>query len=579
MNKLLRIEAPLLLSGIAPALENDSAPLWIDGRNVVFRDGAVRPEPGQAVIYATFDPGKKIIGIGETERQGHPILWWGTLDKIFRADLTTTPVSTQVTTQATGLTGRANEDKDGIASHASFATWGEWMAWANGVDEMKYRNTTGLPGGTFANISAIPGFTQPDGVPGGVTFKPHFLVTAGSHLLAAMHHKHLGSGTFDNEVPEGENTIWWCSQNNLAQWAATRANSAGSFILRAAKGPLTSMTPYLDGAALTTLESIHLLRYMGDPLWFGIARNLSGIGGLSPRSQVAVGGAIYGMGTQGFWVTDGAQYQFIDTPMIRDYVYKQLNFDQKSKIVSWHDIAEERIIWWVPFSPETEVSNAVAFSLKDGTWHLPGYVRTAASLGGPFGYGIIGDVKGSIYRQSYQSNTIPQSGDPLLLGEGSRFTLGYGNSGYGGLGYGGRSEVAVPAGTGLHEGTIQLTMTTASGVVITLSASTDTNTLYLESKDLNLGEPDVAKLLRAVRLEMQFAAGSSLTLKIYSRDNLDDPLVLVGTFNADTSDEIIHMRVPQRRYYRLRLEGTSSVSRWKLTAIELFGSMGRKRAD
>lgn len=578
MQKIARIEAPLLLSGINPGLENDSAPLWVNGENVVFRDGAIRPEPGQLLIYNRVNSNVRVLGIGESEREGHPILWWADKNKIFRADMTVTPFTSQVTQQYASFAGREDESKDGIATTVSLAAWGEWMVAANGIDEMVYRDTAGLPGGSFALISAIAGFTQPDGVPVGVKFRPHFLVRAGSHMMANMHHRHTGSPPH-NEVPEGEQTVWWCSQNDLAAWKATRANSAGSFILRDATGPFTAAIPFLDGEIVSTLNSIHVIRFIGDPLWFGVARSLFGIGSVSAKGMVNHGSIIYGMGPQGFWRTDGAQFEFIDTPYIRDYVYKNFNDGQKSKVVAWLDASEERIVWFLPFLPNTELSHAVGYSLKDGTWHLPGYIRTAASPGGPFGFGITGDDIGSIYRQTYQSTGVASSGDIFKLAEGLLFFSGYGFGGYGYLGYGGKYQIPIVQGTGLYEGSIQLYLQSPTGSIINLGISADTSTLFLESKDLNLGDSDVAKILRAARLELQPIGASGLLFKIYSRDNLDDPLVLEGTFASGASDEILHMRTNGRRYFRFRLEDTGSFERWKITAIELFGVIGRKRLD
>src|SRR5688572_30477453 len=86
MRTLVRFGPAEILTGIQPATRHDANDLWIDGSNVVFREGALRPEPGQLLLFPKIssDP---IIGFGESERGGHPILFWGTRTKLYRADL------------------------------------------------------------------------------------------------------------------------------------------------------------------------------------------------------------------------------------------------------------------------------------------------------------------------------------------------------------------------------------------------------------------------------------------------------------------------------------------------------------
>jgi hypothetical protein len=256
-------------------------------------------------------------------------------------------------------------------------------------------------------------------------------------MLAFAHHVHASSST-DNEIADGENYFWFCDQNNIFDWFPLRTNAAGGQPIKDCPSPIVSAHPMLDGAAAYTKTTQHLIQFIGDPLWFSTVRTQYGIGALGHHAVVPVGRVHYGAGPQGIWRSDGSQYQYIDHPVVKDWMYGRLTDNQASKTVAWHDPSLERVVWFFCADGSTQWNAAIAFDYNQGTVHIPGYVRSAASIQEAFGYGITGSSTGEVYRQSFLSAVgSPDPGSPLTLFPEAELAAGYGEGGYGGLVYGG----------------------------------------------------------------------------------------------------------------------------------------------
>ena len=129
-------------------------------------------------------------------------------------------------------------------------------------------------------------------------------------------------------------------------------------------------------------------------------------------------------------------------------------------------------------------------------------------------------------------------------------------------------------------GTASLRLTRANGVVFDLGQALDTAQVFLESKDLHLGDPHVRKMLRKYRHEVNMThLTTNMQLIIKHRDNLDDELVAENPISLTNRDETVMMRTPSRRYFRIRLEDIGVKERWLITAIDLFGRATGRRID
>lgn len=438
MFKIADLGPEELSAGVSPATKNSMTPLWKDASNVVFREGAIRPEPGQAVLFQK-QIDEPVLGFGEVERGGRPILYYGTKTKLYRGDRVASPAITDISDIAYNC--RLDGTEEHPPTRVSIEAWGEWGVFANGIDELRIHkpsNATAHPPG-HANVFGAAYKRPLEHEAAGVAFKPSFLVRARGHMLAFCHHVHA-SVTTDNEIAEGEQTGWWCDQNNLAKWFPEPGSLAGSIPIRDLGGPIRAAVGMLDGAGVYSENTLVLFQYIGAPLVFGTVRTLAGVGAFGQHSVVAAGRIHYGAGPRGLWRTDGTEFQYIDHPAVRDWFLSRLTRSQRGKVVAWHNTTLGRVVWFFAADGSLTWNAAIGFDYEQDTIHIPGYVRTAATNQEVFPFPITADLDGNIWEQSVVDGSAAAPGSPLTLSAEYSFDGGYGGGGYGVWGYGGEES-------------------------------------------------------------------------------------------------------------------------------------------
>jgi len=127
-------------------------------------------------------------------------------------------------------------------------------------------------------------------------------------------------------------------------------------------------------------------------------------------------------------------------------------------------------------------------------------------------------------------------------------------------------------------GRTTIILTRADGSQVNLAQALDTVDVFIESKDLDMGAPDVKKLLSAIRVEMadgQFSQLLELILKY--RDHLNDAVSVEPSVSLSAGDQPVFLRPPSSRYFRIRLQDASPSGRWKIHGIEFFGRPDGRR--
>ena len=116
-------------------------------------------------------------------------------------------------------------------------------------------------------------------------------------------------------------------------------------------------------------DQMFLVSYLANDLVFGYQPALNGVGAVSKESVVPVDRTNYGLSEQGFFVTDGASFEYIDEPAIRDYYNANASISQASKTVGFHDEENTQVRW---FFPTTGITNAagLSYNYKTKTWSI-----------------------------------------------------------------------------------------------------------------------------------------------------------------------------------------------------------------
>jgi len=125
------------------------------------------------------------------------------------------------------------------------------------------------------------------------------------------------------------------------------------------------------------------------------------------------------------------------------------------------------------------------------------------------------------------------------------------------------------------------------GTVVTLGVSGDTGLAFIQTKDLDFVGADASgnytrdsirrKSVQGIRFELNIPSSGLMTVEMFARDKLTDPLVSYGQFTVD-DDGVVMMRLPNKRYYSFILSDNYSSTRWSLTAFEIFGVPAGARA-
>jgi len=173
-------------------------------------------------------------------------------------------------------------------------------------------------------------------------------------------------------------------------WTATATNQAGSFrIPRGARiqgglqGPQTAM--------IWTDVGLWLMQYIGFPLVYGFIEIGQGCGLIWQNAKAVLGGKVYWMSYNGFFVYDGNSVQALPCP-VWDQVFQNLNTLQNAKVIACPNSYFNEISWCYPSANSNENDSRVTYNATDGTWTFdpPGaIVRTAwldqSSLLNPLG--------------------------------------------------------------------------------------------------------------------------------------------------------------------------------------------------
>ena len=129
---------------------------------------------------------------------------------------------------------------------------------------------------------------------------------------------------------------------------------------------------------------------------------------------------------------------------------------------------------------------------------------------------------------------------------------------------------------------VQLTKTNAAGVTISLGISTDTGQVRLTSKDLDLGDANIEKVLTHARFLFDDDAENSSTMKVTfrGRNKLNEEWATVVDAASLDEDSVVHFEdFPGYIYWLIELIEQPSRSRWHLNQIELFGEPGAQRLE
>lgn len=390
----------ILASGVFIGMDSLEAPLWADGRNVEFRDGTLKKALGwrnPAFNEGTFDSHAGLFdsasgdfddggssatfatGITATIRGLAQQLTSAGAYRIFFGTATNLYVSTGGTASSVG-SGYGGSVHAGVGTRAtmwSMVDWGDWMLATNGVDTPQV-----YKGSSFADLGGISGIFD----------LAQVFVKLGPHLVAI------------NTDGVGANGYEWSAAGNPEQWDPDTYVTAGNKVIREMEGEAIAAVPLGAGIAVYSESNQFLINYVNSPFFLGDKPGAQGIGAVSKHSVVSTGAMNYGFGPNfSVYETDGRSYRRIDTPAMRQWLERNLNVSQQSKVNGYRDHVNQRIVWFIP-SPGSEPDVGIGFSPVDRTWTMYGYGRTVAVEKRAFAGPLAADENGNVFEHNFEVN-------------------------------------------------------------------------------------------------------------------------------------------------------------------------------
>lgn len=277
----------------------------------------------------------------------------------------------------------------------SLDTWGEYLVACSNSDGKLYEWRLGFTTPTLAAaITNAP------------TNNKAVLVTAERIMFA------LGAGGNPRKVQ-------WCDQEDNTVWTPATDNLAGDFEL-ATPGTLLAGKRVKGVNLLFTDVDVHTAQYVGSPFVYGFEKAGSGCGLISPQAVAAIDTAAIWMSKSGFWIYDG--YVKPLPSDVSDYIFRNINYVQSSKIYAVHNSQYGEIWWLYPSSGSNENDSYVTFNYRESHWAVGSLSRTAGTDAGVFTSPLMVSSDGYIYEHEvgffYDGASLFAESGPVQIGNG-----------------------------------------------------------------------------------------------------------------------------------------------------------------
>lgn len=449
-------------TGIYRNLFSRSVPLWGEGENVLFTDYGASKITGWGQV-ATTGNSEPIRGLHQNIESGEQVAYLGDLTALYRFDgsLTTVGTGYSLAEDAGGSvwdSGSSTWDSgstifdDGVVrpGHWSIINYGNFILATNGFDNPLIKKASGgnfvslfggvtgifvssggtgyavddaltITGGDGSGATAVvtevssgvitgvamtnagTGFTTvPTGVTGG----------SGSGATFTFTISDLDVSTVEVFLARGPHILGFNTSNSGREfvfsdaddpdtWVSASDNLAGALEIRELKSDIIAAVPLGSRIAVYGEDQMFLVSYLANDLVFGYQPALNGVGAVSKKAVVAVGPRNFGLSSQGFFVTDGASFQYIDDP-IRKWFQANSNA-QIGKAMAFHDEENNCVRWYFP-TTSVQITEGVIYNYEYNVWSFVTSDKSAGQERIVFSYPLTGDEQGNLFYEGEGQN-------------------------------------------------------------------------------------------------------------------------------------------------------------------------------
>lgn len=167
--------------------------------------------------------------------------------------------------------------------------------------------------------------------------------------------------------------VAWSDRDNFTVWTPTPGNEAGDYILEGGGRIMRGLRGRQETLIWTDTE-LWSMTFIGGLFIYSFSRRGTHCGLQAPLAVVEINGAHVWMGQRGFYTYDG--YVRPLPCEVRDYVFNNMNKDQRMKINGFNNHEFNEVWWFYPSSESTEIDRYVAWNYLENHWTTGKLSRT-----------------------------------------------------------------------------------------------------------------------------------------------------------------------------------------------------------
>jgi len=172
----------------------------------------------------------------------------------------------------------------------------------------------------------------------------------------------LGSANIDPLL------IRWSDQESVADWTPTSTNSSGGQVLSTGTTIVGAIKTRQEILVFTDV-GIQAMRFIGAPFIYSFSPVAENVSIISPKAGIAAADAVFFMDREGFYVYRGAVQRLPCS--VLDYVFSNLQFDQRFKIYATTNPDDSEVTWYYPVgSASADITNYVTYNYLEDNWSI-----------------------------------------------------------------------------------------------------------------------------------------------------------------------------------------------------------------
>jgi hypothetical protein len=323
-------DVPIQFGPWEPDKAPHQSPALTEATNVLPLAGAYIPFPSLSPVAGAVLDAPATGFYAAPLLNGTPLVFAATANQIVRIDNGATTVA---------------YDAGGIAT----AAWRFTSFKGSVIAVNPYANPLGAaPGGMFEELGGDPPRAKVVGV-----VAQNFLVL----------------GNLQNDGPDGlqPNRIRWSGFNNADTWGTNVGTQADFQPMPDEGGPVISITGRETGTVFQR-NAITRMQYVGGATVFDFTTVELNRGAISAGAVCDIGGLIFFIADDGFFVWDGTSSVAIGSDKVDRTFNELVDHNRLDAIVSGFDPVTRSVLWAFPEVGNTAPSTIFAYSIPDGRW-------------------------------------------------------------------------------------------------------------------------------------------------------------------------------------------------------------------